>query len=333
MTQQLPHEVNSSSDVSARSIEIAWPDLGITVTAELDDRNPELVDVLWKSLPYQSLQGHALVAGEHLYHMAPIHELLYTHPAHRIADRREAPNGTVFLSGLQHLGIKYGELTEPMPAAPIGRIREEDLPALNEAGRAVWDSVYSTKKPVHVEVRKAGSAGGHHIPRLTATNADADRLLHDVHAETERIWLTEPVELADMHQSRIPSGAGSFETVLPTLLFVNGETRPLGYASYGGLIRGAVQDMPIESLHHMARLLVGVPAEFLGYCGLEKLWHFTQRFLACLDQLDREDFLAVAGQMALYINTLGGWNLHLFPWDAGDHLRQQPATAEAGRQA
>ncbi|WP_405922149.1 hypothetical protein [Streptomyces sp. NBC_00122] len=35
--------------------------------------------------------------------------------------------------------------------------------------------------------------------------------------------------------------------------------------------------MPIDSLRHMARLLVGVPAEFLGYCGLEKLWYFTQR--------------------------------------------------------
>ncbi|WP_440972404.1 hypothetical protein [Nocardia seriolae] len=44
-----------------------------------------------------------------------------------------------------------------MPAAPVGRIRPEDVEALLEAGRAVWDSVYSTKRPVVVEVRKAGS--------------------------------------------------------------------------------------------------------------------------------------------------------------------------------
>ncbi|MEI5131002.1 hypothetical protein RB199_01065 [Streptomyces libani] len=47
-----------------------------------------------------------------------------------------------------------------------------------------------------------------------------------------------------------------------------------------------------------------------------------ERFLNCLDQLDRDDFLSVVSQLALYVNCLGGWNLHLYPWDAGDHLRQ-----------
>ncbi|WP_338491403.1 hypothetical protein [Streptomyces sp. SJL17-4] len=308
--------------ISGRQIEISWPDLGITVTAELDGRNTELADALWEALPYQSLQGHALVAGEHLYHAAPIPSLLHLTAETRIPDRRDAPDGTVFLSALQHLGIKYGTLTEPMPASPVGRIRQEDVPGLLEAGKAVWDSVYSTKKPILVEVRRAGAEGGHRIPKLTAADPDASRLIHDVHTATERAWLSEPKELADLHAGSIPSGAGSFETVLPTLLFVNGETRPLGYATYGGLIRGAVQDMPMDSLRHMTRLLVGIPAEFLGYCGLEQLWSFTQRFLDCVDRLDREDFLAVAGQLALYINCLGGWNLHLYPWEAGDHLRQ-----------
>ncbi|QEU90963.1 hypothetical protein [Streptomyces kanamyceticus] len=311
-----------SEKPSGRNLEIAWPDLGITVTAELDGRNTELADALWDSLPYQSLQGHALVAGEHLYHAAPIPSLLHLTPDMRIPDRRDAPNGTVFCSGLQHLGIKYGTLTEPMPAAPVGRIRQEDMPGLLEAGQAIWDSVYSTKKPILAEVRKAGTEGGHRIPELAAANADAKSLIHDVHTATERVWLAGPQELIDLHEGVIPSGAGSFETVLPTLLFVNGETRPLGYASYGGLVRAAVQDMPMDSLRHMTRLLVGVPAEFLGYCGLEQLWSFTQRFLACLDQLDREDFLSVVGQLALYINCLGGWNLHLYPWETGADLRQ-----------
>ncbi|WNJ62769.1 hypothetical protein [Nocardia seriolae] len=170
------------------------------------------------------------------------------------------------------------------------------------------------------------------MPHLTAADAEANRLIHDVHAETERIWLTEPAELAGLHRGLIPSGAGSFDTVLPTLLFVNGEIRPLGYASYGGLVRAAVQGMPMDSLRHMTRLLVGVPAEFLGCCGLEPLWAFTQRFLACLEHLDRDDFLAVVSQLALYVNTLGAWNLHLYPWDTGDHLRQQ-RPAEVARQS
>lgn len=320
-----------AATLSGRHVEIAWPDLGITVTAELDARNAVLADALWEALPYQSLQGHALVAGSHLYHVAPMPSLLYL-PATTRFDRRAAPDGTVFCSALQHLGIKYGTLTEPMPASPLGQVRPEDMAGLAEAGQAVWDSVYSTKKPVLVEVRKAGRGGGHRIPRLTAADPEVNRLVGDVHAETERSWLSEPSELADLHRGWIPSGAGSFETVLPTLLFVNGETRPLGYASYGGLVRAVVDGMPLDSLRQMARLLVGTPVEFLGYCGLEQLWAFTQRFLACLDHLDRDDFQAVVSQLALYINCLGGWNLQLFPWDTGDQLRQQ-RPAEVSRQS
>lgn len=312
-----------SEKLPGRQIEISWPDLGITVTADLDGRNAALADALWESLPYQSLQGHALIAGEHLYHVSPIPALLHTPHDTRVPDRREAPDGTVFLSGLQHLGIKYGTLTEPMPATPVGRIRAADMPALREAGAAIWDAVYSTKKQIVAEVRRAGEPGGHRIPMLHATHTEADRLIADIFAETEKIWLAPPVELDELHQGIIPSRAGNFGTVLPTLLFVNGETRPLGYAAYGGLVRAAVQGMSKESLVHMTRLLVGVPAEFLGYCGLEKLWAFTQRFLAVLDDLDRDDFYAVTSQMALYINCLGGWNLQLYPWETGDHLRQQ----------
>jgi hypothetical protein len=328
----LPNEGEAVTEtLSGRHVEIAWPDLGITVSAELDGRNAVLADALWESLPYRSLQGHALVAGHDLYHVAPIPSLLHLHAPHRF-DRREAPDGTVFCSALQHVGIKYGTLTEPMPASPVGQVRPEDMPGLIEAGHAVWDSVHATKKPVLVEVRKAGTRGGHSIPCLTAADPDADSLIRDVYAETERIWLSEPPELADLHRGWTPSGAGSFGTALPTLLFVNGETRPLGHAAYGGLVRGVVEGMSMDSLRRMARLLVGVPAEFLGYCGLEKLWAFTQRLLSCVDHLDRDDFLAVVSQMALYVNCLGGWNLHLFPWDTGDHVRQH-RPAEVGRRS
>ncbi|GAA2272264.1 MULTISPECIES: cucumopine synthase-related protein [Kitasatospora] len=316
--------------LSGRQIEIVWPALDITVTAELDDRNEALADALWDALPYRSLQGHALIAGHHLYHVAPVPSLLHLPASYRV-DRREVPDGTVFCSQLQHLGIKYGTLTEPMAASPIGRVRSAELKDLVEAGHAVWDAVYKTKEPLLAEVRRAGQPGGHRIPRLIAADGTTDALIRDLHAETELIWLSAPAELAGLHQGRIPSGAGSFDTVLPTLLFANGETRPLGYASYGGLVRAAVAGMPLDSLRLMARLLVATPAEFLGYCGLEKLWAFTQRFLSCLDHIDRSDLLAVANHMALYVNCLGGWNLHLFPWETGDHLRQVREPEAVGR--
>ncbi|WP_431903141.1 hypothetical protein [Nonomuraea sp. bgisy101] len=311
-----------------KRVEIGWPGLGITVTAELDERNAALAQSLWDALPYRSLQGHALVAGHHLYHVAPVHGLLHQAATYKVDDRRFEPDGTIFASRLQHLGIKYGELTEPMPATPIGRILPDDLDSLVEAGHAVWEAVYTTKKPVIAEVRRAGGAGGHSLPRLKARDQETDALIGDLHAETERIWLEPPQELVDLHEGRIPSGAGSFQTVLTTVLFVNGETRPLGYASYGGLVRAAYENMSLEALRHMARLLIATPGEFLGYCGLEKVWSFTQRVLDRIDRIDdRDDFVALMAHMALYVNCLGGWNLHLFPWQLGDHLRRESAVA------
>ncbi|MFD0690753.1 cucumopine synthase-related protein [Actinomadura fibrosa] len=305
-----------------RQIEIDWSDLGITVTVDLDGRNAELAQALWDGLPYRSLQGHALVAGHHLFHVAPVSELLYM-PATCKVDRRGAPDGTVFCSRLQHLGIKYGRLSEPMPATPIGRVREEDLDALDEAGRSVWDAVYSSTRPLIAEVRRAGEGGGHRLPRLAAEDPAVDALIGELHAETERVWLDPPQELVDVHEGRIASGAGSFDTVLTTMLFVNGETRPLGYCCYSGLVRAALEDVPLDALRRMARILGAVPAEFLGYCGLRTLHGFSERALDATDRIDRrEDFVALMSHMALYANCLGGWNLQLFPWHLGDHLRQ-----------
>ncbi|WP_327581208.1 hypothetical protein OHA25_35170 [Nonomuraea sp. NBC_00507] len=310
----------------SKRVEIAWPALGITVAAELDQRNPALAQCFWDALPYRSLQGHALVAGNHLYHVAPVHSLLHAPAAYRV-DRRTVPDGTLFCSRLQHLGIKYGRLTEPMTATPIGQVVPEDLDALVEAGREVWQSVYTTKEPIIAEVRRAGEPGGHDLPRLPVGDPELNSLIADVHAETERIWLHPPRELVDLHAGRIPSQAGSYETVLTTLLFVNGETRPLGYSCYGGLVRAALDGMPLPWLRQMTRQLAHTPAEFLGYCGLDTLWGFTKRLMDGLDRLNSHaDYISAMAHMALYCNCLGGWNLHLFPWHAGDRLRRVEAT-------
>ncbi|MEV4255106.1 hypothetical protein AB0J52_18280 [Spirillospora sp. NPDC049652] len=311
-----------------REIEIAWPALDLSITARLDERNPALAQALWDALPYSSLQGHALVAGHHLFHVAPIHDLLHLHGQHRV-DRRAVPDGTVFCSRLQHLGIKYGELTEPMPATPVGQVVPEHMETLAAAGAAVWDAVYSSKEAIRAEVRRPGCEGPTEdrpgIARLTARDPRVDELVGDLHAETERIWLRAPAELLDLHAGRIASGAGSYGTTLTTMLFVNGETRPLGYNVYGGLVRAASQGMPLESLLQMTRILGAVPAEFLAYCGLWRLGEFTDRLLGCLHHMtsdregSRDDFIAVTAHMALYLNCLGGWNLQLFPWNLGDH--------------
>jgi hypothetical protein len=61
----------------ARRVNIKWPQLNLTVTAEmLCEVNLALVDLLFENLPYRSLQNHALVSGDHLYHLVPSEKLI-----------------------------------------------------------------------------------------------------------------------------------------------------------------------------------------------------------------------------------------------------------------
>lgn len=58
-------------------VNIRWPQLDITVTADMrPDVNPTMVNLLFEHLPYRSLQNHALVSGDHLYHLVPSEKLI-----------------------------------------------------------------------------------------------------------------------------------------------------------------------------------------------------------------------------------------------------------------
>lgn len=64
-----------------RMIKVRWPQLDITVRVVMNDElNKTLIDVLYDNLPYRSLQNHALVSGDHLYHLVPTEKLIVGSP-------------------------------------------------------------------------------------------------------------------------------------------------------------------------------------------------------------------------------------------------------------
>lgn len=300
-----------------RQLDVVWEPIGAKVRITLDEgHNTSLVEPLWAALPYRTLQGHALVAGECMYHVVPAHEFLYATPDDLI-DRVAAPDGTVFCSTLQHLTIKYGRMTEPMPAARIGQVVQGDVPMLGKIGRAVWESVHDNGPPVIAHVSKAVGPSGHRIRRMTTDSEVARDLVETIAAETERVFTDPADELVDVHCGGRPSDTGTRNTVLTTVVFVNGEVRPLGYSSYTGLVRAAhLTDIPLAGLVEMAKILLIKPSEFLGYCGLTTLWDTTKQVMAALGVITtRNDFTALMAHMATYVNALGAWNLQLFPWE------------------
>ena len=258
-----------------RQIEIEWMEIGRTVTAELfDDTNRALGDLLWRCLPYSSVQTHALVSGEHLYHVAPIVELVTTAATYR-EDRTKSPDGTVFLSQLQHLAVKYGALSEYIPAAPVAAVLEADLPGAGRGGRRMLGQ----RSPDQTANPGAGA------PRRRARGAvlfpvlRTDRRKRGASA-ARRCRGRAPPHLASSRRRRSSTSTPGASRAAPeaagqwfsTLVFVNGETRPLGYAGFGGLMQVCRDpEISLDVLRRITRSFIRVPAEFLGYCGLRRL--------------------------------------------------------------
>jgi hypothetical protein len=308
-----------------RQIEIEWVGINRRVTADLiETKNPNLCNLLWEMLPYNSLQSHALVSGDHLYHVVPSWRLVWEQAMYK-EDRTKSPDGTVFLSQLQHLAVKYGVLSEYIPAAPVGQVIAEHIPILKQAGLEIWDAAYRTKQIVEVRVtRKGEKAESFAIAAAPpCVSPSVDALVREIVAETQRIWVNPPEELLDIHCGKIKSGAGSKGQYFTTMLFVNGEQRPFGYGALGGLVRSCFNtDLPVEALKQIAGNFIKTPAEFLGYCGVDKQWDYTQRTMAVLkDVHTKEDFVTLMSALGTYANCLNGWNLHYFPWAHGEQYK------------
>jgi hypothetical protein len=305
-----------------RQIEIEWVGINRKVSADLiETKNPNLCNLLWDNLPYNSIQSHALVSGDHLYHVVPNWRLVWEQAMNK-EDRTRSPDGTVFLSQLQHLAVKYGVLSEYLPAAAVGQVIPEHMPILKQAGQEIWEAAYRTKQVIEVRVTRKGQRVDKFElpPPPRCESAIVDELVREIVSETQRVWIDPPEELLDIHNGNIKSGAGSRGQYFTTMLFVNGEQRPFGYGALGGLVRSCFNsDVSVEGLKQIVGNFIKTPAEFLGYCGLDKQWAFTQRTLTALKEVhSKGDFVTLMSALGLYANCLNGWNLHYFPWSHGE---------------
>ena len=142
--------------MSKQLMEISWPKLGITVEAEPVEYNKKLSEEFWKSLPFETIQLHAMVTGEDMYSYCPISPVEYMHLVEKRIPINEVPPGHVTWSGLGLVAVVYGLCTEPLPTQPIARIPEPFHEDLRRAGRAAWDSIFITKEKLMVEFRRKG---------------------------------------------------------------------------------------------------------------------------------------------------------------------------------
>ncbi|RNB78375.1 hypothetical protein [Brevibacillus panacihumi] len=135
-------------------IEICWPDFDCTVRATLlSEMNPELCEEFKKTLPFSSIQSHAVVAGKQMY----LPYRLVSEVAYQEEPMDQQPVGRVNIElDFQYLAMNYGPMTEPVPAVPLAQIVDEDLDKIQVIGEKVWHNLLFDDHYLSVHVRLAG---------------------------------------------------------------------------------------------------------------------------------------------------------------------------------
>ncbi len=129
-----------------------WPQINLQCRIKLHPKNKSLFEWFISGLPYQSIQGHAVVSGDLLYTKnIYVPKMLHAYDHLYSELLSEAAIGSVFINVSRgHVGtimIKYSaHLTENMPYPIIGQVIKDDLPIIKKVGDTVWNGYYSSKE-------------------------------------------------------------------------------------------------------------------------------------------------------------------------------------------
>jgi hypothetical protein len=156
----------------------------------------------------------------------------------------------------------------------------------------------------------------------------AEALLEEMRAENLRCETEPPPEVVRVfHQRIIDSGAGTEGLPLLTWFFAANDARYVCAYSYQILRLDRMGDFTVDQLKLMVNNFIPQPAEFIGYCGLNTVWRYTQNILEILETTgDRDTLQALLGELQLYGAHLNAWIHHYYPWGIG--YIYQPTSAE-----
>ncbi|MFT4212875.1 MAG: DUF3830 family protein [Microbacterium sp.] len=117
----------------ALRLSLTGTELAVTIDL-LTEQNPATCELVWDTLPLESIIGHVVVSGGGLW--IPTRRI-YVGP--RVAVRRR-PGSVYFYPPMQSICITYGAVSESAFVNEFARVRENDLATLAEIGKHVWDT-------------------------------------------------------------------------------------------------------------------------------------------------------------------------------------------------
>jgi hypothetical protein len=117
----------------------------------LEADNPDVVNQVLRSLPFESVLGHVVVSGEAIWSPTRIVHLGRGNMVKRTP-------GTVYLFAPgQSICLTYGSITESAPVNKFGQVVDEDMDALRKLGRIVWNNTVAAprREIVRISIRSA----------------------------------------------------------------------------------------------------------------------------------------------------------------------------------
>jgi Cucumopine synthase C-terminal helical bundle domain len=148
----------------------------------------------------------------------------------------------------------------------------------------------------------------------------------EIEKENESILLTPPEEVIKIFKFNIiESGAGSYGQAFTAMVFTEGDCRYLAFYGANNIVALCDDEaVNLDALKAMARMFMPLSAEFLGYCGLKKVWIFVQHLMDALDTVQtKEEMKELVTAITLYCGTLNSWIQHYFPWNVGTFFPQR----------
>lgn len=318
-----------SFTMSSEIIQFTLPQAGFSFRARLFvQENPDVVQQILAQLPFKSVLGHVVIAGETFWTPTRLVHLGRNYMVQRRL-------GAVYLNAPgQSICVTYGTITESATINQFAEVLEEDLPVLEKIGKLVYEQTVAQPRhnlvEVHITCESAQQeqlpVGAPAAPSSPSATTDRKTYWQEVKAlieqEIDRIWLEEPPEIQKVRWGVIDSGAGTGQqsfTVLmhleAYLMVVGGDvmSRFLKIAQYDDIQLPMINRITREFLVENFDLF-----EFFADLGLPRMYEIGQKYSEALDTLEtKEDYIQLTGAMQTYVNRMHRWGYFIFPWHLG----------------
>jgi len=292
----------------------------------LPEENPEVVKLVLQQLPFSSVLGHVIVAGETFWMPTKILSLGGSNMVER------QPGAVYHYAPGQTINICYGEVTETAKVNKFAQIYHDDLGKLETVGKLVYDKTVSSadKTILRIDVSLMDASPTRPIVKQPTATLPTDpndwRVLKArIEEATNAISVEEPDEVRQVRLGYVASGAGTGGQFFSVLIHLKAYLMMDGADILYRLLK--LKDERAMTSPQLKRITIEIMVksfdhfQFLGDLGLHSVEAFGSRYKTALATVhNKEDFVELTGALLSYINHLHRWLHIVFPWHLGSQF-------------